>query len=98
MKSRNLVLLLSVFILNILLLTACGNNTSYISDQTGKEIPVTSSDSDTYTFKLPAVETEIIEAPTVTVPEEAETTTIKESEEPIPEESLVEEGPKTGEP
>lgn len=98
MKSRNLVLLLSVFILNILLLTACGNNTFYISDQTGKEIPITSSNSDTYTFKLPSAETEEIEASTVTVPEEAETTTIKESEDPILEAPLVEEGPKTGEP
>ena len=89
------------------LLAACGNNTSYISDQRGKSIAVTSSDSDTFTFKLSTEQIEELETPSVeisdeTTPEEAEpTTTTVESEsleEEVPEEPLATEGPKTGEP
>lgn len=100
MKINKLLLFTFIFVLSGFLLTACGNDTSYISDQTGKEIPVTSSDSDTYTFKLPAVETEVIEAPSVEIPEETEPTTVESEpvEEDVPEEPLATEGPKTGEP
>lgn len=106
MNSSKILFMTITLIMTGFLLTACGNNTSYISDQTGKEIPVTSSDSDTYTFKLPA-EQKIEETPSVdiqeeTIPEETEsTTTIVESEsleEEVPEEPLATEGPKTGEP
>ena len=109
MKFKKLLLITLTFVMAGFLLAACGNNTSYISDQTGKEIPVTSSDSDTYTFKLPAEQKieEIEETPSAdireeTIPEETEpTTTIVESEatdEEITEEHLATEGPKTGEP
>lgn len=97
MKFNKLLLFTFIFVFSGLLFTACGKNTSYISDQTGKEIPVTSSDSGTYTFKLPAVETQ-----EETIPEEAEPTAPLVESEPmeeyVPEEPLATEGPKTGEP
>lgn len=95
MKLNKLIPIILIIILSCFLLTACGNDTSYISDQTGKTIPVTSSDSDTYTFKLPAVEPEVTEAPVITPEQE---TTVEEPEEAIEEEPLADEGPKTGEP
>lgn len=95
MKSHKLILLLSIFTMTVFLLTACGNDTSYISDQTGKTIPVTSSDSDTYTFKLPTAETEETDAPVITAEPEI---TVEEPEEAIEEKPLADEGPKTGEP
>ena len=41
MKINKLLLFTFIFVFAGLLFTACGKNTSYISDQTGKEIPVT---------------------------------------------------------
>lgn len=98
MKFKKLLLITLTFVLTGFLLTACGNNTSYISDQTGKEIPVTSSDSDTYTFKLPASQVEAVETPEVTPSENPEPVIVEPAEEEIPEEPLATEGPKTGEP
>lgn len=98
MKFNKLFLLTLTFIMAGFLLTACKNSTSYISDQTGKEIPVTTSDSDTYTFKLPASQVEAVEAVEVTVPEDPEPVVVEPVEEEIPEEPLATEGPKTGEP
>ena len=95
MKLCKFTILLSVFIMSALFLTACGNDTSYVSDQTGKTIPVTSSDSDTYTFKLPTAETEETDAPVITAEPEI---TVEEPEEAIEEKPLADEGPKTGEP
>ena len=89
------------------LLTACKNETSYINDQHGKSIPVTASDSGTYTFKLPTEQMGKIETPSVeiseeTIPEETEpAATAVESEafeETVAEEPLATKGPKTGEP
>ena len=98
MKFKKLLLITLTFVLTGFLLAACGNNTSYISDQTGKEIPVTSSDSDTYTFKLPASQVEAVDTPEVTIPEETKPVAVEPVEEDIPEEPLATEGPKTGEP
>lgn len=102
MKLNKTIRFLSILTISAFLLSACGNNTSYISDQTGKEIPVTSSDSDTYTFKLPASQAEEVEIQEETIPEETESTaTVVESEaieEDVAEEPLASEGPKTGEP
>lgn len=98
MKLNKLIPITLILIFTYILLTACGNDTSYISDQTGKTIPVTSSDSDTYTFKLPAVEAEKTETSVITTEPE---TTIEEPETPeeaIEKEPLADEGPKTGEP
>ena len=98
MKFNKLLLFILISILSGFLLTACGNATSYISDQTGKTIPVTSSDSDTYTFKLPAIEPEEMEMPAVSKEPETDIEEPELSEEPISEEPLADEGPKTGEP
>ena len=95
MKLNKLIPIILIIILSCFLLTACGNDTSYISDQTGKTIPVTSSDSDTYTFKLPTAETEETDAPVITAEPEI---TVEEPEEAIEEKPLADEGPKTGEP
>ncbi len=102
MRIINLKLLTFIFVMTGFLLTACGNNTSYITDQTGKEIPVTSTDSDTYTFKLPSDQS--VEPPKTDYDEpETTTTTISSdsstaSDENTDKESLASEGPKTGEP
>lgn len=103
MKFNKLLLFTFIYTLAGFLLTACGNTTSYISDQTGKEIPVTSSDSDTYTFKLPASQ---IEEPETSPADDEAAAEIAEENEPadnatkteIAEESTDSEGPKTGEP
>ena len=107
MKFHKLISFLTILIMAGFLLTACKNETSYINDQHGKSIPVTASDSGTYTFKLPAEQMEKIETPSVEISEETileETepaTTTVESEsmkEEVPKEPLATEGPKTGEP
>ena len=98
MKLNKLLIITLTFVFTCFLLTACKNSTSYISDQTGKEIPVTSSDSDTYTFKLPASQVEAVEAPEIIIPEEPEPIVVEPVEEELPQEPLATEGPKTGEP
>ena len=103
MKFNKILLYTFVCILSGFLLTACGSDTSYINDQTGKVIPVTSSDSDTYTFKLPASQ---IEEPETPPADDVATTEIAEENEiadnvaetEITEESTNSKGPKTGEP
>ena len=55
MKLSKSILITLLFLNICITLTACQNDTSYVNDQTGKEISVTTSD-DTYTFKLPAAE------------------------------------------
>ena len=107
MKYIKLLLFTFIFVTSCFLLAACGNDTSYVNDQRGKPIPVTASDSNTYTFKLSAGQMEKIETPSVeiseeTIPEETEpAATAVESEsmkEEVPKEPLATEGPKTGEP
>lgn len=107
MKYIKLLLFTFIFVTSCFLLAACGNDTSYVNDQRGKPIPVTTSDSNTYTFKLSAGQMEKIETPSVeiseeTIPEETEpAATAVESEsmkEEVPKEPLATEGPKTGEP
>ena len=112
MKYIKLLLFTFIFVTSCFLLAACGNDTSYVNDQRGKPIPVTASDSNTYTFKLSARQMEKIETPSVeiseetipeeTIPEETEpAATAVESEsmkEEVPKEPLATEGPKTGEP
>ena len=94
MKFNKLLLCTFITVLTGFLLTACQKNitTSYINDPTGKEISITTSD-DTYTFKLPAVETEEI-------PSSEPITDADESEalENTAEDTRESEGPKTGEP
>ena len=103
MKFNKLILFIFSYLLAGFLLTACQNTTSSVNDQTGKAIQVTSSGSDTYTFKLPAAELE--ETTPVEIPEEIpeeiteETETIADTTEPeFVEEDADSEGPKTGEP
>lgn len=107
MKYIKLLLFTFIFVTSCFLLAACGNDTSYVNDQRGKPIPITASDSNTYTFKLSAGQMEKIETPSVeiseeTIPEETEpAATAVESEsmkEEVPKEPLTTEGPKTGEP
>ena len=96
MKLSKNILIVSILI-TLFTLTACDNTTAYINDQTGKEISVTTSD-DTYTFKLPAAESE------ESVTSEPEAESVSEIKEPTA--TVVEsdgtntdsEGPKTGEP
>ena len=103
MKLHKPISYLFILIMAGFLLTACGNETSYINDQRGKSIPVTASGSNTYTFKLSA---EQIEKPEITPVEVLEETTPEEPEEPTaePKEPAAEPeepaavGPKTGEP
>lgn len=103
MKFNKLILIALISIFLCFLLTACRNDTSYINDQTGKVIPVTTSDSDTYTFKLPASQIEESEPPSsddVATTEIAEETEIADNavETEISEENTDSKGPKTGEP
>lgn len=105
MNFNKFISFLTILIMSGFVLTACKNETAYIHDQRGKSIPVSTTDSDTYTFKLPTatkIETPSVEFPEETIPEEPEVPT--ESKEPIaepeiiPEEPPVTIGPKTGEP
>ena len=107
MKFHKFISFFTILIMTVFLLAACGNSTSYITDQRGKSIPVTTSDSNTYTFKLSATPVEDIEEPVVemleeVLPEEQEPQA--ETEEPalepetVSEEKPAEIGPKTGEP
>ena len=75
MKFHKLISLIVILTTMFLLLTGCRNSNSYVSDQQGRKVSVTASDSDTYTFKLPAA--------TALIPDE---TDIKIIEETIPEE------------
>ena len=88
------IFLITLILIASMTLTACQKDISYVNDQTGKEISVTTS-ADTYTFKLPAAE--VLE---VTAPVDEETPV--EVEEQVSDNSLGEplasEGPKTGEP
>ena len=105
-KSISLFLILTM---SVFLLTACKNETSYIHDQRGKSISVTSSDSDTYTFKLSGVQIqeesateaseEILSSEPETPLEEPLPETIETgTEAAIPMEEPAAIGPKTGEP
>lgn len=109
MKFHKFISFLTILIMTGFLLTACGNSTLYINDQRGKSIPVTTSDSDTYTFKLSVAPVEDIEEPIVemleeVIPEEPKPTpvempeeiTTEEPEVPVEESASI--GPKTGEP
>lgn len=100
MKFPKLISFLTILIISGFVLTACKNETAYIHDQRGKSIPVSTTNSDTYTFKLPAAQK--IETPSEELPEEPETSTeseaVSETPEIIPEEEPVTTGPKTGEP
>ena len=99
MKLSKSILITLLFMITSIVLTACQNDTSYVNDQTGKEISVTTSD-DTYTFKLPAAE--VIEVTAPTTEESLTTESPIEIERQVSdntiEESLATEGPKTGEP
>lgn len=103
MKLSKNILFTLLFLLTSVSLTACQKDVSYINDQTGKEISVTTSD-ETYTFKLPDVESE--ESFTSTEETEpsidtlASTSTTEEAEtsNSVSENTIVSEGPKTGEP
>ncbi len=94
MKLSKSILITLLFMITSIVLTACQNDTSYVNDQTGKEISVTTSD-DTYTFKLPAAEVIEVTAPVAEeIPTEIEAPVSDNSTE----EPLASEGPKTGEP
>ena len=94
MKLSKSILITLLFMITSIILTACQNNTSYVNDQTGKEISVTTS-NDTYSFKLPAAEVIEITAP---VAEETPTEIESQVSDNSTEEPLASEGPKTGEP
>lgn len=111
MKLQKSISLLLLFTMTVFLLTACKTETSYIHDQQGKSIPITNSDSDTYTFKLSAQQIEDLEEPSVEVLEETiseEVETLSEelppeeaqltTEPEIPSQQPASVGPKTGEP
>ena len=98
MNFHKFISFLTILMMSGFVLTACKNETAYIHDQRGKFIPVSTTDSDTYTFKLPTatkIETPSVEFPEETVPEESDTVPEPEI---IPEEKPVTTGPKTGEP
>lgn len=112
MKLSKTTLVTLILITSIFTLTACQNNTSYINDQTGKAISVTTSD-DSYSFKLPAAQSEKTssvapESNPDSLAEDSEemidssippiTIVEPEVQENLPKESLDSKGPKTGEP
>ena len=97
MKIIKLTILISVFSITTLLLTACSTQTVQIIDKNGKSISISSPDSDTYTFKLPSDSSDHVSQAEnmineVTVPEENATV-----DSDIPS-SLPSNGPQTGEP
>ena len=102
MKVTNYKSAIILCIMTGFLLTACGNNVSYITDQMGKEISVTTSDTNTITFKLPSdqsieiSETESLE--TESLESESDAVTSDIHEENTGNETLSLEAPKTGEP
>lgn len=102
MKFSKFISFLTILTIFGFVLTACKKETAYIHDQRGKSISVTTTDSDTYTFKLPAaqkIETPHNESIEETISEESEPTTeIATEPETFPEEEPVSVGPKTGEP
>ena len=70
MKFHKFIYFLTLLTFTGFLLTSCNTKTSYINDQRGKSIPVTTSDSNTFTFKLSTVELEDTEIPEEVIPEE----------------------------